>query len=47
MYTYFSKKGHQVMFTEREHVDVPNDHHLVVVFIKYGIVQDVCKGGEH
>lgn len=31
------------MLTEREHVYVLHYHHLVVVFIKYGIVQDVCR----
>lgn len=31
-----------MMFTKREQIDVPDDHHLIVVFIKNGIVQDSC-----
>lgn len=36
--TYFAEEGHQVMFTERKHLDVFHKHHLFMVFIKYGIV---------
>lgn len=33
------------MLAKREQVDVLDNHHLVVVLIKDGIVQDIC-GGE-
>lgn len=39
------QKRYQVMLTERKHIYVLHNHHLVMVFVKYGIVQDVC-GGE-
>lgn len=45
MHTYLAKKRYQVMLTERKHIYVPHNHHLVMVFIKYGIVQDVWGGG--
>lgn len=35
---YLSKKRHQVMFTQRKHINVLHNHHLLVIFIKYGIV---------
>lgn len=44
MHTYLAKKWYQVMLTERKHIYVPHNHHLVMVFVKYGIVQDVCGG---
>lgn len=31
------------MFTKREQIDVLDDHHLIVVFIKDCIVQDICR----
>lgn len=39
-----AEDGHQVMFTHGEHVNVFDDHHLVVVFVENGIVQHVCGG---
>lgn len=45
MHTYLAKKRYQVMLTERKHIYVPHNHHLVVVLVKYGIVQDVCGVG--
>ena len=37
-----AEDGHQVMLAHGEHVDVFDDHHLVVVFVKDGVVQHVC-----
>lgn len=37
-----AEDGHQVMLTHGEHVDVLDDHHLVVVFVKDGVIQHVC-----
>lgn len=39
--TYLAKEGHQVMLTQREQINVLHDHHLIVVLIKYGVVQNV------
>lgn len=39
--------GHQVMFAHGEHVDVLHDHHLVVVFVKDGVIQHVCGDGNN
>ena len=39
---YLSKEGHQVMFTQREQIDVLDNHHLVMVFIEDCVVQDIC-----
>lgn len=30
------------MLTKRKHVDIFHDHHLLVVLIKDGIIQDIC-----
>lgn len=30
------------MFTEREQINVLDNHHLFMVFIKDGFVQDIC-----
>ena len=38
---YPAKYGHQVMLAHGEHVDVFHDHHLIVVFVEDGVVQDI------
>lgn len=43
-FSHPAEDGHQVMFTHGEHVDVFDDHHLVVVFVEDGVVQHVCPG---
>lgn len=38
-----AEDGHQVMLAHGEHVDVFDNHHLVVVLVEDGIVHNVCK----
>lgn len=38
-----AEDGHQVVLTHREHVDVFDDDHLVVVLVKDGIVHHICQ----
>lgn len=40
---YLAKKGHKVMLAERKHLYVFHDHNFLMVFIKDGVVQDICK----
>lgn len=32
-----------MVFTKREHINVFNYNHLVVIFFKNGIIKDICK----
>ena len=34
---------HQMVLAHGEHLDIFDHHHLVVVFVEHGIVQNVCK----
>lgn len=38
-----AEDGHQVVLTHGEHVDVFDDHHLVVVLVKDGVVHHICR----
>ena len=38
---HLAKEGYEMVLTEREHFNVLHDHHLVVVLVEDGIVQDV------
>lgn len=38
-----AEDGHQVVLTHGEHVDVFDDHHLVVILIKDGVVHHICQ----
>lgn len=40
---YPAEERHEVMFTERKHLYVFDDHNFLVVFIKDGIIQDICR----
>lgn len=40
--THPAEDGHQVMLAHGEHVDVLDDHHLVVVLVEDGVVHHVC-----
>lgn len=42
--THPAEDGHQVVFTHGEHINVLDNHHLVVVFIEDGVIQHVCGG---
>lgn len=41
-FTHPAEDGHQVMLAHGEHIDVLDDHHVVVVFVKDGVIQHVC-----
>lgn len=40
--TYFAGKGHEVVFTKREYVNVPNNDHLIVVLREDSIINHIC-----
>ena len=40
--TYMADDWRQMMFAEWEHFDVSYNDHFVVIFIKDGIVQEIC-----
>lgn len=42
--SYPAEDGHQVMLAHGEHIDVLDDHHLIVVFVEDGVVQHICGG---
>lgn len=35
---YLAKEGHQVMFTQGKYLNVLDDHHLVMVFVKDSVI---------
>lgn len=39
--TYLSNEGDQMMLAQREHFDVLNDHHFVVILVEDRIVEQV------
>lgn len=40
---YPAKERHEVMFTERKHLYVFDNHNFLMVFIEDGVVQDICR----
>lgn len=38
----FTVEGNQMVLAHGEHLDVLDQHHLIVILIKYGVVQDLC-----
>jgi len=39
--TDLSNERNEVMFTHGKHLDVTHDHHLIMIFVKHGVVQYV------
>ena len=41
---HVSREGDHMMFTQGMDIDVPDDHHFVVIFAKDGVVRDLTGG---
>lgn len=39
--SYPSHKWNEVMFTHGEHIYVLHNHHLIMILIKYRVIQDI------
>lgn len=44
--TDLSEEWNQVMFAHGEEFNVPHDHHFIVMFVEYRVVQDICNRKE-
>lgn len=44
---YLSNKWNQVMFTHWKHINILHNHHLIMVFIKYGIIEYIWNQERH
>ena len=44
---HLADEWHQVVLTHGEHLYVLDNHHLIVVLVKYGIIQNICNTQAH